>query len=39
MKICEDFGPQSRCHCTDAHALDRALGRLGFAGRTPIAGW
>jgi hypothetical protein len=38
MRICEAFGPQSRCHCTDVHALDRELGRLGLTASPATTG-
>lgn len=39
LRICEDFGPESRCECADLRALDRTLGRLGLDARRPTTAW
>lgn len=35
-RICEAFGPQGRCRCTDARALHRDLERLAAHG---VSAW
>jgi hypothetical protein len=37
--VCENFGPESRCQCSDAAAIDREIARLGRSARAGWLGW